>query len=335
MSILEETKVIIENQKLNHITRGEDFEDHVVSVIKDVSRCEVKQTGKQSFPDIIVGGYGVEVKFSKSNKWESTGNSIFEGTFRNEVTEEIYLLFGRKVNENEIKVKFDLYENCLADVKVTHSPRFYINMELPEKKSILKEVGMAYADYRKLPTQEKGAAIKQYLKSKLKPGELVWWMDEGERSLIIKKFRSLEEEHKKKLRAELFVLFPEVVSNSTSKFERAQLHLLNNHQVTFSRDLFTAGGQVTLLIENQYVRGIPAIYGKLFNDAQNIKDFIHNAHVEELFSFWLEHQEIFTDDVKENKLDSWLWLLDNLSSTLPNGILPSRIFKEGLRKPAE
>lgn len=334
MSILEETRIIIEHQKLDYITRGEEFEDHVVSVIKSVSKCEVKQTGKQSFPDIIVGGYGVEVKFSKSNKWESTGNSIFEGTFRNEVTQDIYLLFGRKVSENEIKVKFDLYENCLADVKVTHSPRFYINMELPEEKAILREIGLSYDDYRKLQTQDKGAAIKQYLKSKLKPGELVWWMDEGERSLIIKKFRTLEEEHKNKLRAELFVLFPEVVSNSTSKFEKAQLHLLNQHQVTFSRDLFTAGGQVTLLIQNLYVR-VPAIYRKLFNDAQRINDFIHHTHSEELYSFWEEHEIVSLEEVKENKLESWLRLVDNLSASLPNGILSSDIYKEGLKKPAD
>lgn len=333
--ILEKTKEIIEKETLKDIERGEDFENHVVSVIKDISTVKVEHTGKQSFPDIIIGGYGVEVKFSKSNKWESTGNSIFEGTFRNEVTEDIYLFFGRKINEDEIKVKFDLYENCLADVKVTHSPRFYINMELPEEKSILKEIGISYETYRKLPTQEKGTAIKKYLKSKLKPGELVWWMDEGERSVIIKKFKTLEESRRNELRAELFSLFPEVVSNSNNKFENAQLYLLNNHQVTFSRDLFTAGGQVTLLLNNQYVRGIPAIYGKLYNDARNIKKFINRTPAEELYSYWFNYEIISLEEVNKDKLKAWLKLVDSLSANLPNGILASTIFNDGIKKPAD
>lgn len=333
INILEKTKEIIESANLKHITRGEDFEDHVVSIIKEVSDCDVVQTGKQSFPDIIVGGHGVEVKFSKSNKWESIGNSIFEGTFRDEVTEEIYVLFGRKINEHEVKVKFNLYENCLADVKITHSPRFYINMELLEEGSILNEVGISYDVYRKLPSNEKGTAIKKYLKSKLKPGELVWWMDERESSTIIKKFRTLEEIEQNKLRAELFSLFPEVVSNSTSKFERAQLHLLNNHQVTFSRDLFTAGGQVTLILKSEYVMGIPAIFGKLFKNAQFMRNYINNTQCEKLYDAWFEHEIVSLEDVKKDKIGSWLKQLDALSMPLPNNLLPSVIFQEGLKNP--
>lgn len=331
ISLLKNTKEKIESENLKHITKGEEFGDHVFSVIKELASFQIQQTGKQSFPDIIIGGYGIEVKFSKSNKWESTGNSIFEGTFRSEVTKKVYLFFGRKVTERKIKIKFDLYENCLSDVKVTHSPRFYINMELPADKSILHEIGISYDNYRKLSTNEKGIVIKQYLKDKLKPGELVWWMEEGERPIIIKKFRTLEEEQKNRLRAELFTLFPEVVSHSTSKFERAQLYLLNNHQVTFSRDLFTAGGQVTLLVNKEYVLGIPAIFGKLYKNAHHIKKYINNSHSESLYDKWLEYDIVSLEDVRENKIDSWLKLLNTLAQPLPNNLLPSTIFNEGLK----
>ena len=32
-----------------------------------------------AFPDIVVNGFGVEVKFTSRSTWHGTGNSIFEG----------------------------------------------------------------------------------------------------------------------------------------------------------------------------------------------------------------------------------------------------------------
>ncbi len=32
-----------------------------------------------AFPDIVVNGFGVEVKFTRRGSWHGTGNSIFEG----------------------------------------------------------------------------------------------------------------------------------------------------------------------------------------------------------------------------------------------------------------
>lgn len=332
--LLEKVMNHIENTDLSHIDNGEDFEDFVFSLIKQFSNHHVEQTGKQSFPDIIIGSYGVEVKFTKSNKWESMGNSIFEGTYRNEVSDDIYVFFGKKVSKSKVQIRYDLYENCLADVKVTHSPRFYINMDLSEGESILNEVGVSYKTYRKLQSNERGREIKKYLKSKLNPGEIVWWMEEGERSVIIKKFKTLKLSEQLSLRAELFALFPEVVSNSNSKFEKAQLHLLNLHQVTFSRDLFTAGGQVSLLINNQYILRIPAIFGKLYDDAKNIKKFIEETPNDILYEQWMDLNVISLNEVNENKDKAWQKILNNISITLPEGILPSDVYLSGIKKPA-
>ncbi|MFC1693851.1 hypothetical protein ACFL1R_10130 [Candidatus Latescibacterota bacterium] len=78
------------------------------------------------FPDIVIREYyGVEVKTSKQNYWKSTGNSILEST-RIDNVERIYIFFAKLTDPLEFKYR--LYQDCLYDVAVTHSPRYLIVM---------------------------------------------------------------------------------------------------------------------------------------------------------------------------------------------------------------
>lgn len=333
VSLLTKAKEKIESENLSYIEKGEDFEDYVYNTIKQLTAYPVKQTGKQTFPDIIVDGYGIEVKFSKSNKWESLGNSIFEGTHTDEVTKDIYVFFGKKVNNSKVEIRFDLYVNCLSDVKITHSPRFYINMELPKDKSVLRELGVSYSVYKDLNPKDKGKMIRRYLKQKLKEGEMVWWMDEEERAPIIKKYSSLPESEQSSLRTELFVLFPEIFKSGNNKYQRAQLYLLNKHQVTFSRDMFSASGQVDMMIKGELVKSVPRIFQKLYESAPSIKDFIDKADSDILYEYWEDLKIVSHYETKENKIAAWLKQIDRLSQPLPGGYKPSDVFKEGIKSP--
>lgn len=116
LEIIELAKQKIENEvDLSGIDTGTKFENYVTLVVEEIANnfddIKVEQTGSQSFPDIIIGEtFGIEVKFTKSEKWESIGNSIFEGTLRKEVTNQIYTFFGRKVG-NKIEIIHRNYED--------------------------------------------------------------------------------------------------------------------------------------------------------------------------------------------------------------------------------
>lgn len=48
----------------------------------------------QAFPDIAIGEYGVEVKFTKQDTWRCIANSVLE-TQRIEGVKHIYIVFGK------------------------------------------------------------------------------------------------------------------------------------------------------------------------------------------------------------------------------------------------
>jgi hypothetical protein len=59
------------------------------------------------FPDIVLGKFGVEVKFTTNDTWRSVANSVFEST-RSESVEHIYVVFGKMGGEPA--VDWDRYD---------------------------------------------------------------------------------------------------------------------------------------------------------------------------------------------------------------------------------
>jgi hypothetical protein len=130
----------------------------------------------QRFPDIIANKYyGVEVKTTTQNHWTTTGNSVLEGT-RVDGIERIYMFFGKMVSPIEFKCR--PYEECLSEVVVTHSPRYLINMDLPNGETIFDKLSIPYDELRKYSNPVK--PIIEYYRQFLKPGDQVWWMDQDE-----------------------------------------------------------------------------------------------------------------------------------------------------------
>ena len=50
------------------------------------------------FPDIVLGQYGIEVKFTANDTWRSIANSVFEST-RDPSVRHIYVVFGKMGGE--------------------------------------------------------------------------------------------------------------------------------------------------------------------------------------------------------------------------------------------
>src|SRR3989338_9616970 len=93
--------------------------------------------------------------------------------------------------------------------------------------------------------------IRAYARSRLKPGERMWWLEDSPDEpghtlpLQARLYTKLSTEEKKKLRAEAVLLCPKIVQsrNVRDKYDDAVLYILTYHGVLChqARDLFSAG----------------------------------------------------------------------------------------------
>ena len=195
-----------------------------------------------AFPDIRANGFGVEVKYTKQDKWLAVGNSIFEGMRDPHVT-TVYVLFGKIGGEPE--VRWGRYEECVTHVRVSKSPRFVIEME-GDRSSLFEHLKVRYDEFTKLDESEKMRHVREYSRNRLKEGERLWWLEPSHTlPVAVRVYRTLEEREKRELRAEAALLCPEIVrpGSDRGKYDQAGLYLITQHAVFAPqlRDLFSAG----------------------------------------------------------------------------------------------
>lgn len=262
----------------------------------------IEMISGQRFPDIVAAKYyGVEVKSTKDDKWTMIGGSVAEGT-RVENVEHIFILFGKLHKPVEFRTR--RYEECLCDIAVTHSPRYKIDMNLPEGETIFDKMGISYDKMRKLdnPIQP----VVEYYRSNLQPGESLWWINgedatSGEAPAKIRMWKTLSKEERDDLVAQGFALFPEVFSNSPNKYERFTLWLVANHGVISSsmRDPFSAGGQFDLDINGNHYERLPQKYCQLFETREKVRELVLETDISVLTETW--NMKKFT-----NRMKSWI-----------------------------
>lgn len=199
----------------------------------------------QAFPDIAVGSFGVEVKFTLNDTWRSVANSVLE-TNRIESVKRVYLVFGKMGGVPE--VRWGDYEQSVIHVRTSHVPRFEV--ELFANRSLFELMGVSYDEFRLLPMEEKMRLIRAYARSRLQKGERLWWLEDmpdAEHALPIQArlYTSLSSEEKIRFRAEAALLCPSIVKSgrSRNKYDDVVLYLLTYHGVIChqARDLFSAG----------------------------------------------------------------------------------------------
>lgn len=291
---------------------GVKLEEDVLEILeKNSTRTMFEGTFEiisgQRFPDIIADKrYGVEVKTTKSNSWTSTGSSIVEST-RVDGIEKIYLLFGKLSNPIEFKVK--PYEDCLSDIVVTHSPRYKIDMELDDHKTIFEKLELGYDELRS--NNNPIDIVKGYYRKHLKEGEKLWWIDSEpleEQSVTpyLKLWSTLDRGEKKELQIKGFCWFPEIFSNKSTKFNRLALWLVSHHAVVANslRDLYTAGGRTDITISDVTWEDQPQIFYKLSIVKKGIIKEINEASDEWLAEFWGEVPEN-----ESSRIQKWVELV--------------------------
>jgi len=330
IAILEEGKKRLLSIKggLKKIKSGDEFEALLFSVIKEICAerkiWDVRRTGKQTFPDILVWPFGIEAKTTISDTWVSTGNSIVETT-RVPDLKEIFIFFLKQGKKTPTDIRFKPYEECLSDIVVTHSPRYKINMELGSQATIFKKMGVTYETFNQ---SDNIKLAKEYYRSILKEGEELWWIDQQDDvgvTPIIKNFGNLEKKDQEAFKIESMILFPEIFAASNRKYIKVALHLLQKYQSTCSslRDLFSAGGQKTIKVGPKKIK-IPKVYYNLYLNADKIKGKLSDVDKEEVYRVW--NLRLYS---KKNIERDWLKLLDRFSDLkCPKA---SEVYKAGLR----
>lgn len=328
LALLEKTRLVcLEDVKLSGIKEfsGNDFERITFDAMQLSAEGgpfegTIMQTGAHGFPDIIANRYfGVEVKVTTGDKWKSTGNSILEST-RIEDVERIYLFFGKLGGTHDIKYR--VYEECLYDIAVTHSPRYQIDMNLAQGASIFDKLGISYEALRKADNPIN--TFKNSFRKTLREGEELWWVDSEDTNVspIITTYRLLSSKEKEEFTVRSMILFPEIFGNGPTKFERAAGYLIAKYNAVCPnlRDVFTAGGQKQITYSGKEYQ-IPAILFRLLKHKDILLETVGKIAREDLQYYWGKSFE------QSKVLDMWLSLVDEAAEHSPLGIQISHLFR--------
>lgn len=254
---------------------GTDFENIVYSSMVEAGFEEDAIThSTQKFPDFILEDIedgdkiGVEVKKTDSSKWEVIGGSIYE-SLKNDI-EDTYVLMAKMGGEKP-EVRMRKYEECIADLKVTHSPRFYLNLDLEEGEDYLTKNDAK--DLLELSGDDLNKKIRKLLRSQ----KSTWW-SEGETV----SFAELPKEEKNLYLNDGIALFPEVFKGDYQKFTPWLVYSCFVWSGNV-RDIFSAGGNKYVEDLNIYVS---AIMYRALENVESIKKRILDMTDEEQNKFW-------------------------------------------------
>lgn len=306
-------QLLTQEARENIFSSSKIFENRVRDVLQTlITDSKIKidyNPHPYAFPDIAIGEYGVEVKFTEKDTWRSVANSVFE-TFRNKEVVFIYVVFGKMGGLAE--VKWRAYQECVIHVRTSHVPRF--ELEIDAKSSLFDQMKISYDKFSVLPIERKMHYIREYSKARLKNGERLWWLEEKpeqEHSLPIqvRPYTELSQSEKRKLRAEASLLCPIIVAGSRvkNKYSDVAMYLLTYHGVLASqaRDLFSAGSVAMVSNSNRgglYIqRALADIEDEMIIAAKTMEDAL-------FVEYWKE-------SVLPNKrIKRWLELADKIAA---------------------
>lgn len=247
------------------------------------------------FPDIVAlvnenRNFGVEVKSTTQDHWESFGNSVLESS-RYDNVERIFIMFGKLGGNIEFMAR--PYEDCLSAVTVTHYPRYHINMKLKPGHTIFDKINKSYDTVRSLNNPV--APFAEYYRSQLKEGESLWWLGDSaneEKSMKVRIWHTLGLKERNKMTVKALAWFPETISGpSHSKYDNYALWLVTSHGIVAPniRDAFSAGGRLTIDINGHTYKKIPKVYKRIYEFRGDIYNEIVSANNETINRYWNEN----------------------------------------------
>ena len=254
----------IRDENIKHSTRK--FPDFVLS--DDVSETQI----------------GLEVKKTNEDKWKVPGGSVYE-SLRNQI-EETYVLMGKLGGIPEAKLR--KYEECIDDLKVTHSPRFLLDLNLKKGTDYLTK---NHAE--DLLDLSFGPELNKRIRELLRTSKDTWYSEE-----TVIAFSELDAEEKEHYFVDGIVLFPEVTGGNYANFAPWMIYkcLVWCGNI---RDVFSAGGIV--LYDGLY---ISAVMNRIFITKKKILQRISQMTVDELKKHWnMEPCDL------EGRIEKWIDLI--------------------------
>lgn len=289
-------------------TQSKTFENRVREVIGDlIAEHRIKvdfSPHPYGFPDIVLGAFGVEVKFTTNDTWRSVANSVFE-SFRNKDVKHIYVVFGKMGGKPA--VRWGSYEKCVMHVRTSHVPRFEVDIDAQE--SLFQKFGISYDDFSKLTEEGRMEHVRKYARSRMKKGERLWWLEERDSDehslpLQVKLFKNLSELDKLKMRAEASLLCPQIVGSShdRTKYIDPIMYLLTYRGIYATRDAFSAGSAAGPERGGEYVRkALQRIQSQMIEAAAYLEGALfieywgRNVPSEKRIAEWLQMADVFAN----------------------------------------
>lgn len=336
--IIEELRTITAStpEYVTSCKNGDDFELCVVDVAKRVLKKDgiaavLHHTpGSHAFPDIIIEfsdgkKYGIEVKSSsaaKSKGWKINGNSVM-GSTRDDSVIDTYIVFG-KTSKSALDFKARRYEECVANVVVTHSPRYLIDMDLSTGETFFEKSGIGYKDIT--ASKNPIGLITAYFQAQ---GQKAWWLTESTPAAI-RLFCEISEVEQMECFGYGLAHFPELFERNSTKYKRFALWLATERSLISPslRDDFSAGGQVNLLINGTVYSKLPQIFKRLMTYKKYLIKALDNSSSENLCEDWgCQNKELKT---VEDKINMWISVVSTHvnKKQLPKGVKPYQLLND-------
>lgn len=272
---------------------GEKFEalvaDAAQAVIdRDCPEAQLHYTpGSHAFPDIVVEfpsgeRYGIEVKSSSSSAskaWKINGNSVLGSTKENVL--DTYIIFGKTAKGHQA-FRYKRYEDAVANVGVTHSPRYLIDLDIAPDETFFAKSGLSY---QKISQSDNPIGlITDYFRDQ---GQRAWWLAESASSTL-RLFGELSTEERDDLIGYCFAHFPEVFSAGSKKFSRCAIWMVMDRSVvpTSLRDHFSAGGRTDVKTSNGAYLHVSRVFQSLYERRAAAREALKQATNKELLTDW-------------------------------------------------
>lgn len=297
--------------------------DAIIQVCETLKiECQVEYVeGGHSFPDIVcrfseTSVLGIEVKSSiqpksNSNSWTILGNSIL-GSTRVDV-DDTYIVF-MKLNKNGTFIKCKRYEDAVADIVVTHSPRYKIDLMQNSCDSFFNRSGISYNALK--GAENPIGLITNYFKSERLSA---WWLAESSPA-VIRTWDEIDDDLRSEIISKAFILFPELFGSSSIKYKRLAKWLVTNYSITDTslRDRFSAGGKVKKRVNLRNIL-MPQIIHRVEEYKENILYWLNDISLDELAGSW-ENQKVLQAQNTQDRINFWLNEVGKEIINLDNGI---------------
>ncbi len=326
-SLIREILLFLESDAQAHpqlyTKSGEAFEPLVVKALENAVtnlnvNVEIKyNSGGHSFPDVVVIAetgekYGIEVKSStaKGNSWKINGNSVMGSTSEPGILRNV-IIFG-KLRLGDCIFRAKDYEDSISNVVVTHSPRYYIDLDLEDGETFFEKADISYKDL--VISENPIELITDYFRTQ---GHKAWWLAESTPAAI-RQFGDLSYDEQAEVLGYGFVHFPEIMSKSSTKFSRFTSWLVTENSIVDAsiRDKFTAGGKADLSVSGYEYSRLPQIFIRMHQYRVSILAELENYDLDVLQEDW----SCSIPDSAEGRKSKWIELVSEFinQDDIPN-----------------